>query len=231
MLLSGVSLILTLSIKLESLLIFPRYHCLFHLLFLPNDYPFIPVWDAVSNLVFFNIKFLQCFLRCLLSLAPLAVLYLAYAKTGTTLFLAHIFTGLVQPKLLHAATVVLNHRTFFISCWTALYLTLCVWPSSATPSLFWTSSWRLPNYWDSAELIRASIPRNGLSKPTTTTTRLSRDCMELSCKQRRGCKELLLALLVQLLPPCCHTLMKKGLLVRGCHITSTSRTPVCWHGI
>ena len=41
-----------------------------------------------------------------------------------------------EPRLLHVATVVLNHRTFPISCWTALYSTICVAPYSATPSPF-----------------------------------------------------------------------------------------------
>ena len=51
----------------------PRYHCFSHRLFLPNVYLSTPVGDAVSNLVSSNIKSLQCFLRILLSLAPLAV--------------------------------------------------------------------------------------------------------------------------------------------------------------
>ena len=44
---------------------------------------------------------------------------------------------------------------------------------SAIPSLFWTSGpicGESPDYWDSAELIRAPIPRNGSGKPTTTIT-------------------------------------------------------------
>ena len=78
---------------------------------------------------------------------------------------------LVEPRLLHAATVLLNHRTFFILCYTALHLTLCVGASSISPFLFWTSGpvpGELPDYYDSAELIRAPIPRNGSGKPTTT---------------------------------------------------------------
>ena len=49
--------------------------------------------------------------------------------------------------------------------------TLCV-PFSATPLLFWTSGpihGESPDYWDSAKLIRAPIPRNGSGKTTTTT--------------------------------------------------------------
>ena len=137
------------------------------------DYPFTPVGDIVSNLVSSNIKSPQCLPRSLLSLALLALLSLGYAAMGTALSLTHIYTELVKSRLLHAATVVLNHRTFPIWCWTALYLTLCIGPSSATPSLFCTSGpvcGELPNYWDSAELIRAPISRNGLGKPTTTTT-------------------------------------------------------------
>ena len=151
----------------------PKYQCHSHPLFPHKDHPSTSVKDAVSNLVSSNTKSLQYLPRSLLSLAPLAVLSPVYAATGTALSLTLISTGLVEPRLLLAATVVLNHRTFFISCWTALYLTLRVWPSSATPSLFWTSGpvrGELPDYWDSAELIRAPILRNGSVKPTTTTT-------------------------------------------------------------
>ena len=76
----------------------------------------IPVGDAVSNPESFNIKSLQYLLRSLLSLAPLAVLSLVYAATATALSLALISTGLVEPRILHAATVVLNRRTFLILC-------------------------------------------------------------------------------------------------------------------
>ena len=123
-----------------------------------------PVGDVVFNLISSNIKSLQCLPRSLLSLARLAVLFLVYTATGTALSLAHIYTELVESRLLHAATEVLNDQTFLISCWTALYLTLCVGPSSATLSLFWTSCpvrGEFPDYWASAELIRAPIPRNG----------------------------------------------------------------------
>ena len=54
--------------------------------------------------------------RSLLSFAPPAVFSLVYDATGTALSLALISTGLVKLRLLHAATVVLNHRTYFISC-------------------------------------------------------------------------------------------------------------------
>ena len=92
-----------------------------HPLFPPNDYPSTPVGDAVSNLVSFNTKSLQYLSRSLLSLAPLAVLSPVYAATGTALPLTLISTGLVEPRLLLAATVVLNHRISHISCSTALY--------------------------------------------------------------------------------------------------------------
>ena len=126
----------------------------------------------MSNLVSFNIKSLQYLPRSLLSLAPLAVLSPVYAATDTALSSTLISTGLVEPRLL-AATVVLNHRISHISCSTALYSTLCVGPFSATRLLFWTSGpvrGVSPDYWDSAELIRAPIPRNGSGKTTTTTT-------------------------------------------------------------
>ena len=48
-----------------------------------------------------------------------------------------------------------------------------VGPYSAIPFLFWTSGpvrGESPDYWDSAELIRTPIPRNGSGKLTTTTT-------------------------------------------------------------
>ena len=54
-------------------------------------------------------------------LAPLDVLSPVYAATGTALSLTLISTGLVKPRLLHAATVVLNHRISHISCSTALF--------------------------------------------------------------------------------------------------------------
>ena len=44
-----------------------------------------------------------------------------YAATGTALSSTLISTGLVEPRLLPAATVVLNHRISHISCSTALY--------------------------------------------------------------------------------------------------------------
>ena len=59
--------------------------------------------------------------RSLLSLAPLAVLSPVYAATGTAISLTLISTGLVEPRLRHAATVVLNHRISHILCSTALY--------------------------------------------------------------------------------------------------------------
>ena len=139
----------------------------------PNDYPSIPVGDAVSNLVSFNTKFLQYLPRSLLSLAPLAVFSPIYAATGIALSLTLISTGLVEPSILHAATVVLNHRISHISCSTAPYKTLCIGPFSAIPFLFWTSDsvrGESPDCWDSAKLIRAPIPRNGSGKTTTTTT-------------------------------------------------------------
>ena len=52
-----------------------------------------------------------------------------------------------------------------ISCWTALYLTLCVGPSSTTPSLFGTSGPIRANYWDSAKSIRAPSPEMGRVNP------------------------------------------------------------------
>ena len=87
----------------------------------PNGYPSTPVGDAVSNLVSSNTKSLQYLPRSLLSLAPLAVLSPVYAATGTALSSTLISTGLVEPRLLLAATVVLNHRISHISCSTALY--------------------------------------------------------------------------------------------------------------
>ena len=128
----------------------------------------------MSNLVSFNIKSLQYLLRSLISLVLFAVLSPVYAATGTALSLTLISTGLVEPRLLHAATVVLNRRTFHIYD-TTVHWTICVGPFSAISYLFWTSGpirGQSPDYWDSAELIRAPIPRNGSGKPTTTTTRL-----------------------------------------------------------
>ena len=154
----------------------PVYQCPSHPLSSPNDCPSTPVGDAVSNLVSFNTKSLQYLPRSLLSLAPLAVLSPVYAATGTALSSTLIYTGLVEPRRLLAANVVLNHRISHISCSTALYQTLCVGPFSATPPLFWTSGpvrGESPNYWDSAELIRAPIPRNGSGKTTTTTTMIT----------------------------------------------------------
>ena len=114
----------------------PTYPCPSHPLFPLKDNPSTPVGDAVSNLVSFNTKSLQYLPRSLLSFAPLAVLSPVYAATGTALSLPLISTELVEPRLLHAATVVLNHRIFHISCLTALYWTICVEPYSATPSHF-----------------------------------------------------------------------------------------------
>ena len=109
-----------------------------HLLFPPNAYLTTSIGDMIYNLVSSNIKSRQYLLRSLPSLAPLAVFSLVYAATGTALYLLHTFTGLVKLKLLSAASAVLNHRTSSISCYTALYLTLYVWPSLGTPSLFGT---------------------------------------------------------------------------------------------
>ena len=151
----------------------PTYQCPSHPLFPPNNYLSTPVGDAVSNLVSFNTKSFHYLPRSSLSLAPLAVLSPVYAATGTVLPLTLISTGLVEPRLLHAATVVFNHKIFYISCLTALHWTICVGPYSAIPSHFWTSGpvrGELPDYWDSAKLIRAPIPRNGSGKSTITTT-------------------------------------------------------------
>ena len=145
-----------------------------------QHYPSTPVGDAVSNLVSFNTKSLQYLPRSLLSLSPLAVLSPIYAAMDTALSLTLISTGMIKPRLLHVATMVLNDRIFHISCLTALYWIICVGPYSGIPSHFWTSGpvrGELPNYWDSAELIRAPIPRNGSGKstnpPLQKTTRLS----------------------------------------------------------
>ena len=92
-----------------------KIQCPSHPLFPHKDYPSTPVGDAVSNLVSFNIKSLQYLLRSLISLVLFAVLSPVYAATGTALSLTLISTGLVEPRLLHAATVVLNHRTFHTS--------------------------------------------------------------------------------------------------------------------
>ena len=97
---------------------------------------FYTSWETVSNLVSFNTKSLQYLLRSLLSLALLAVVSPVYAAMGAALSLALTSTGLVEPRLLHAAIVVLNHRIFHISFLTALYWTICVRPYSATPSHF-----------------------------------------------------------------------------------------------
>ena len=78
-------------------------------------------WRRSVNLVSSNTKSLQYLPRSLLSLAPLAVLSPVYAAMGTALSSTLISTGLVEPRLLLAATVVLNHRISHISCLTALY--------------------------------------------------------------------------------------------------------------
>ena len=107
--------------KAVPLSIPPVYQCPSHPLSPPNDYPSTPVGDTVSNPVSFNTKSLQYLPRSLLSLAPLAVLSPVYAATGIALSLTLIYTGLVEPRLLLAATVVLNYRIYHISCSTALY--------------------------------------------------------------------------------------------------------------
>ena len=119
-----------------TLLRIRSYPCPSHPLFPLKDNPSTPVGDAVSNLVSFNTKSLQYLPRSLLSLAPLAVLSPVYAATGTALSLTLISTELVEPRLLHAATVVLNHRIFRTSCLTALSWTICVGPYSVTPRHF-----------------------------------------------------------------------------------------------
>ena len=93
-------------------------------LFSPNAYLSTPVADAVSNPVSFHTKSLQYLLRNLPSFAPRAVSSIVNAATDTGLFLLLTSTGLVDPRLFPAATVVPNHRASFISCWTTLHLTL-----------------------------------------------------------------------------------------------------------
>ena len=118
-------------------------------------------WRCSIQSGFFQHQNISSISRGALSLAPLAVLSPVYAATGTALSLTLISTWLVEPRLLHAATVVLNHRIFYISCLTALHWTICVGPYSAIPSHFWTSGpvrGESPDYWDSAELIRAPSP-------------------------------------------------------------------------
>ena len=78
-------------------------------------------WRLIIQSVFSNIKFLPYPLKTLLSVTPLAVLSRVCAATDTALFSLHASVGLVEPGL-RAATVVLNHRTSFISYKTALHL-------------------------------------------------------------------------------------------------------------
>ena len=78
-------------------------------------------WRRSIQSGLFPHKSLQYLPRSLLSLAPLAVLSPVYAATRTALSLTLISTGLVEPRLPHAATVVLNYRISHISCSTALY--------------------------------------------------------------------------------------------------------------
>ena len=114
----------------------PPDYFFFHLLFPPNVYPFTPIGDAVSILFFFNIKSIQYLLRSFFLLAPLNVPSPVYSATDTAFFLLHTSVGLVEPRLLCAATVVLNHRTSFISCKTALNVNLTpwhLWPFSHYP--------------------------------------------------------------------------------------------------
>ena len=73
-------------------------------------------WRRSVQSGLFNIESLQYLPRSLLSLAAFAVLSPVCAATGTALSLTLISTGLVEPRLLHAATVVLNHRTLHILC-------------------------------------------------------------------------------------------------------------------
>ena len=99
-----------LLLKLMPLMTPQSYHCPSYLLFFPNVYPSASVGDAVSNMIFFNIRSLQYILRSLPSLASLAVLYFVYAAMETALFLLHTFTELVEQRLLRAVSVFLNHR-------------------------------------------------------------------------------------------------------------------------
>ena len=123
------------------------YPCASHPLFPLKDNPSTPVGDAVSNLVSFNTKSLQYLPRSLLSLAPLAVLSPVYAATGAALSLTLISTELVEPRLLHAETVVLNHRIYHISCLTALYWIICpvrdIFGHTLSLLDLWSRPWRI----------------------------------------------------------------------------------------
>ena len=77
-----------------------------------------------------------------ITLVLLAVLSLVYAATGEALFLAHIFTGLVEPRLLRAVTVVFNHRTSFILDYHALdSIRLAMFGHSLSILNLWSRPW------------------------------------------------------------------------------------------
>ena len=137
----------------------PRYHCLSHHLFPFNVYPLTPVGDAVSNLVSFNIKSLQCLLRSLLSLsftpqrAQNSFWYTLY-RVGRTETLSCSNCGSESPTLFRLV----------LDCLILDSMRLSIFGHSSILDLR-SRHWGLPNYWDSTELIRAPIPRNGSGKP------------------------------------------------------------------
>ena len=90
------------------------------------------------------------------------ILYFIYVVCISCFILLFIIGGLHKNKFSSYATTpsILSNST------------LCVGPFSATPLLFWTSGpvrGESPDYWDSAELIRAPIPRNGSGKTNQPT--------------------------------------------------------------
>ena len=128
--------------------------------------------DAVSNLCFYSIKFLlhtSAYKFCnLLLLFLLYMPSLVQVAMETTSYFPHNSTGLVEPRLLHAATVAVNHdylssRARLPCSWKFLYHGVHG-KSLPIPLPFGTSGFIPKNRSDKPITITSFIAENNFSK-------------------------------------------------------------------
>ena len=103
-------------------------------------------------------------------LALFAVIFPVFAAMATVFFYLYIFTGSVGRRILLVVPVDTLYRTSIISNSTVLPLNLFVNLSLAPLSLFLTYGPNLgvwPNFWVSAEFLRAPTPWKGSGSTTT----------------------------------------------------------------
>ena len=135
--------------------------------------PNTTIGDVTSHTPIWTSKSPKCLRRNFFFLAPYAVSSPVFAAMVTVFFYLHIFTGSVGRKILIVVPVDTLYRTSIISSSTVVLLNPFGNLSLAPLSLFSIYGPDLgvwPDYWVSAEFLRAPIPRKGSGSTTTTTT-------------------------------------------------------------